>query len=406
MRSLSPFVASRATKPGLEISPLAPGVESVAKCLAGLWPRGSLRRIDTRMAQLVLVGPYAIKLRRAGAGLVHASERRRALVRELRLNRRFSPTVYLGVFPVPAPRAGGLACPGWPQSARAAPRTVDWALVMKRLPAHRMLDQAIASGQVCPTDVDRVARRLWDYYDHAPPVRISLHQHLARVEREFEISRAVLAAPPARLASGSGGERKAFMSAGMGLDVQALIDRCQSQWRGERAAVVQRVAGGVLLEGHGDLRPEHVALVDPVELIDCLEFDRRLRCVDPWEELSLLGLMSALSGAAWIGSRLSPRPHPLAAPGGLGPVSAELSYPRRDSQAPWRALRRERPPASLLASYTAQQALIRARLAWAHLTAPHRKSARHWRILTGRYLAYAQAASEGWHPFGDLGPAR
>jgi aminoglycoside phosphotransferase family enzyme len=43
----------------------------------------------------------------------------------------------------------------------------------------------------------------------------------------------------------------------------------------------QRIQNGHFVEGHGDLRPEHVCLTHPIEIIDCLEFDRNLRLHDP-----------------------------------------------------------------------------------------------------------------------------
>jgi aminoglycoside phosphotransferase family enzyme len=47
-----------------------------------------------------------------------------------------------------------------------------------------------------------------------------------------------------------------------------------------------------LVEGHGDLRLEHVCLGPPPSVIDCLEFDRDLRRLDPAEEIANLALGS------------------------------------------------------------------------------------------------------------------
>lgn len=53
-----------------------------------------------------------------------------------------------------------------------------------------------------------------------------------------------------------------------------------------RGAIGDRVRAGRILDGHGDLRPEHVALIDPPAVFDCLEFSAELRQIDVVDELS------------------------------------------------------------------------------------------------------------------------
>ncbi len=65
-----------------------------------------------------------------------------------------------------------------------------------------------------------------------------------------------------------------------------------------------RVSGGCIIEGHGDLRPEHILLADPPAVIDCLEFDRDLRIMDRAEELCVLEIECARIGHAATGRRL------------------------------------------------------------------------------------------------------
>jgi len=129
-----------------------------------------------------------------------------------------------------------------------------------------------------------------------------------------------------------------------------------------------------MVEAHGDLRPEHVCLTDPIELIDRLEFDRLLRLLDPWEELCLLGLLCAVAGGAWIGPRLA--------------RTLEQAMPQA------------RPAGALLAFYCTHHALVRARLALAHLRDARAARRRHWLALTRRYLSYAEAALDGWNSLG------
>ena len=61
------------------------------------------------------------------------------------------------------------------------------------------------------------------------------------------------------------------------------------------------MAQGLIVEGHGDLRPEHICLSDPIQIFDCLEFNRDLRILDPYYELNYLGLECSVAGVDWIG---------------------------------------------------------------------------------------------------------
>ncbi len=101
-----------------------------------------------------------------------------------------------------------------------------------------------------------------------------------------------------------------------------------------------RIAAGVIVEGHGDLRPEHVCLAQPPQIIDCLEFNRAMRLIDPYDEVNFLGLECEMLGAPWIRAR-------------LGDILDSL-FDRR-------------PSSELLAVYGGFRALLRARLCIAHL---------------------------------------
>ncbi|MFZ9626751.1 MAG: hypothetical protein ACO3AD_15935, partial [Burkholderiaceae bacterium] len=192
--------------------PAAPGLEPLRAALSRALPHQRLVVIDTRMSQVLLAGPWAIKLRRAWPAFDQPQARRTLLESELRCNRRVSPSVYLGVFPIAGADAAALASergapagspvPGWPMprpgpagGRRAArlmgddpiratpPEPVDWALVMRRLPRAAMLDQAISRGTVSCADIDRLADRLATVYGASSVLRVAPARVLARIDR-------------------------------------------------------------------------------------------------------------------------------------------------------------------------------------------------------------------------------
>jgi aminoglycoside phosphotransferase family enzyme len=126
-----------------------------------------------------------------------------------------------------------------------------------------------------------------------------------------------------------------------------------------------RVRLGHIVDGHGDLRPEHICFADPIAIFDCLEFNSELRQVDPFDELAYLGLESAQLQAPPLGPKI------------IAKVADRLD---------------ESPPHRLLSLYTAWRAVLRARLAVAHLLDPAPRRPERWEPLASRYLHLAEQA--------------
>ena len=122
---------------------------------------------------------------------------------------------------------------------------------------------------------------------------------------------------------------------------------------------------GRVVDGHGDLRPEHICFTEEIAIFDCLEFNAELRQVDPFDELAFLGVECALLGATVLGAE----------------VIAQVG-----------ALLRDSPSQRLISLYSAWRAVLRARLAVAHLLDPLPRLPEKWEPLASRYLALAEAA--------------
>ncbi|MDR9438830.1 MAG: hypothetical protein RI841_04925 [Halomonas sp.] len=262
---------------------------------------------------------------------------------EVRLNRRLAPEVYLGVASLRLNSEGRLALNGEGE-------VVDWLVVMKRLPEHLMLDVALSQGTVTKARVTRVAERLSGFYQGLEPVEMSVETYLEHFKRELDRNREVIADSRFSLARDG---------------VAPMLDRLDRLLVEEPELLGERARQGRIVEGHGDLRPEHVCLSEPPVVIDCLEFSRPLRLVDPFDELSFLGLECDRLGAAWIGELLVNEC-----------AQTLLDWPDR----------------RLLAFYTAYRACLRARLSLAHLLEPDPRTPDKWEPQARDYLALGQQA--------------
>jgi aminoglycoside phosphotransferase family enzyme len=299
-------------------------------------------RRETHMSWVFFVDDRVYKLKKP-ARLPYLDfstlARREAACRaEVRLNRRLAPDVYLGLEPLVA-TPGGLAIGG-------AGEVVDWLVVMRRLDLSQMLDERL-DNHVQDRELDRLAAALASFYRHAERCRITPARHLAEWRAALEYNRRVLLDP--RLGMPGGLVRR--------------IDAVQRRFMRLREAVlIERVRRRRILDAHGDLRPEHIWLGDPVKIIDCLEFSASLRANDPLDEIAFLDLECERLGAPEAGRRL------------VSQVTRRLP---------------DDPGEALYLFYRCHRAMLRARLSIAHLLEPEPRTPQKWPRQARLYLILA-----------------
>lgn len=238
------------------------------------------------MAWVFLTDRSAYKLKkpsRADSLDFSTSELRRLDAQEeVRLNRRLAGDVYRGVVVLTRDVEGRLAV-GGPGEA------IDWLVWMERLPAGESLEARIEAGRVGDEALRAVAGLLADFHDRAAPVELGGPEHRARLARGTEADRRELSRPEFGMPRAR---------------VDALADAQRAFVDNHAALFDARVAQGRVIEGHGDLRPEHVWLAPRPVVIDCLEFSRDLRLVDAIDEIAFLELECARLGDPDTGARL------------------------------------------------------------------------------------------------------
>jgi hypothetical protein len=66
----------------------------------------------------------------------------------------------------------------------------------------------------------------------------------------------------------------------------------------------ERVRARRIVEGHGDLRPEHICFSEPIAIFDCIEFSKEFRTLDVANELAFLAAECDFLRAEWVGPQL------------------------------------------------------------------------------------------------------
>lgn len=260
---------------------------------------------------------------------------------ELRLNRRLGGDVYQGIIPLTIKADGQLELNG-----KGEP--VEWLVKMIRLPRERMLDRMIARHQVREADVKQFSSVLAAFYRQATPVTMSCKAYRQQFEDSVCAYHEQLARPEFGLASD---------------EIEAVSDGLHTFLLRQSTLLDKRVVDGRIIEAHGDLRPEHICLIDPPVFIDCLEFNRSFRLLDPIDELAFLAMECEHSGAAFIG---------------------DLVF------STYSAISGDRPESSLVNFYKAFRAQLRAKLAISHLLDLPGDSHQKWIGQTRSYLALAR----------------
>ncbi len=308
-------------------------------------PTGPVEAIETHMSWVFLTDRHAWKLKKPVRYdyLDFSTEalRRQHCSEEVRLNRRLTHGVYLDTVPLTQDERGRLRLgPGG--------TVVDWLVRMLRLPRERMLDHAIRGKRVSDDDVRNAIRRLCAFYNACPPVAMTPEAYRERLAAGIADNLSALAAAEFAL--------QADLFAPTCAQLTALLDR-------EAALFNERARNRRIVEGHGDLRPEHVCLLPEPQIIDCLEFSRDFRILDPADELAFLALECERLGDPGL---------------------------KRTIFDAYTEFSGDAPPATLVHFYQSHRACMRAKIALWHVKEPALRDSDLWPAQARAYLGLAR----------------
>ena len=239
--------------------------------------------VETHISWVLLTATHAYKLKKPVrfpfVDFASIAARKHFCEEELRLNRRFAPSLYLDVVPVcgarEAPRLGGDGVP------------IDHVVRMRRFPESSLLRNLLMAGRLEPAWLDGFAWRV-----------AALQGAAERV------------VPPSAF-----GAPDAIVRAAVDVVSQLLVQRSDSclatlsAWIRERAqalhmAWIARQQSGAVRECHGDLHMANVVLVDgELTAFDCIEFDPMMRRIDVMSDIAFLTMDLKAHGRADLAFR-------------------------------------------------------------------------------------------------------
>lgn len=199
-------------------------------------------------------------------------QRRRACDRELELNRRLAPDVYLEV----ATLAG------------ADGRAIEHTVVMRRLPDERRLSQLVADGADVAGCLREVARQVASLHASARTDEAAGPASREALWRNWHDNLDVLRQHPAMVDPG---------------DVEAAAELADGYLAGRDELFAARAE--LACDGHGDLLADDIfCLDDGPRIIDCLDFADHLRLGDPLLDAAFLAMDLQRLGRADLAASL------------------------------------------------------------------------------------------------------
>jgi aminoglycoside phosphotransferase family enzyme/predicted kinase len=239
---------------------------------------------ETHASWVFVAGEHAYKIKKpvALAFLDYGTlDRRRSACREeVRVNQALAPDLYLGVRAIV--RSG--------QGFRFAddendPGAVEYAVEMRSFREQDSFAGLIAAGSLTRAQVAAAAGLLADFHRAADVVDDWTPERVLARWRENVQELGQL-------------EHPAGWSLELVVDFAEAFVRAHAQDLGRRALL------GLVRDGHGDLRCEHVLAGPELRVVDRIEFDPQLRRVDVAADLAFLAMDMEARGARWAAREL------------------------------------------------------------------------------------------------------
>jgi uncharacterized protein len=228
--------------------------------------------IETHISYVLLTGEFAYKIKKAVAlGFLDfrtLAARRFYCERELLLNSRLAPALYLEVVPITgtaaAPRIGGDG------------PAIEYAVKMTEFPQTALLTSVLARGALTAAHIDQLAATLAGFHTGAAR---------AAVDSRFGSAPAIL-----ELAVENFAEIERLLEQEEGREALASLRLWTHREHAARAALfAARRRSGFVRECHGDLHLGNIALIgEQVTIFDCIEFSDDMRWSDVMADVAFL----------------------------------------------------------------------------------------------------------------------
>lgn len=256
----------------------APSIHQDAICRAmrraGFYPHpAKIRHIETHISHIFLTGEMAYKMKKpVNLGFLDFTDlraREHFCRQELVLNRRLTTDLYLGVEAVTY-QSGGYALngPGEP---------VEYLVKMRQLSEEHMMARMLEENRIDDRFIVALAEVLATFHREAERgAEIDRHGHVNVIRRHCEDNFR---------------QTEQFLGEVLEPNRFQLVRSATRAFLNNRASLFgDRVEEGMIRDGHGDLRTEHIHLSNGIQIIDGIEYNPVFRYQDVVADLAALAV--------------------------------------------------------------------------------------------------------------------
>ena len=229
--------------------------------------------IETHISLLFLTGNYVYKVKKpVDFGFLDFSsleKRKYFCEQEVKLNRRLSPKIYLGV--VEITREGDRI------SLDGKGEVVEYAIQMKQIPEELLMDKLLEEGRVTFQMIEAISEKLVKFYFDAETN--DLIKSFAKPERVKQDT------------DENFDQTEKYIGVTISREVyEEVKKRTNDFFRTKEEMFYQRINSDRIRDCHGDLRLEHIFWEDEISIFDCIEFNDRFRYTDVAADIAFLAM--------------------------------------------------------------------------------------------------------------------
>lgn len=234
---------------------------------------GAVKTIETHISLLFLTGHEVYKVKKpvnfGFLDFTSLEKRKYYCEQEVKLNRRLSPEIYLGVVKITRAKKQ--------ISFDGEGEVVEYAVRMKQIPEDLLLDKLLEKNRVTGKMIEAVAEKLVGFYSTA------------------ETSDSIKSfAKPGRIKQDTDenfDQTEKYIGMTISKEIFDEVKRRTNDFlRTKENIFYQRIASDRIRDCHGDLRLEHIFRGDEIFIFDCIEFNERFRYTDAAADIAFLAM--------------------------------------------------------------------------------------------------------------------
>lgn len=233
----------------------------------------SVNLIETHISLVFLTGNYVYKVKKpvdfGFLDFTTLEKRKFFCEQEVRLNRRLSPTIYLGVVPITGEGDRIILDGGG--------KLLEYAVKMKQIPEKFLMDKLLDRNQVTPKMVEAISEKLAKFYFSAETN--DLIKSFAQPERVKQDTDENFQQT-----------QKYIGTTISGKVYEKVRSRTDDFYVKKMTLFYERIAADRIRDCHGDLRLEHIFWGDEISIFDCIEFNERFRYTDWAADIGFLAM--------------------------------------------------------------------------------------------------------------------